>query len=68
MTVGGRISRHYVPRQAFVTSHCLIHAALRGYFGNTFSSESMKEFHILGLRSGDVGGCNSGSTVRWVTW
>jgi len=28
----------------------------------------MKQFHILGLRSGDLGGCNSGSTVRWVTW
>ena len=70
MTVGGRISSHYITYHAkrFVTSHCLIRAALWRYFGNTFINESMKEFHILGLRSGDLGGCNSGSTVRWVTW
>jgi len=64
MKVGGRISRHYVPLQAIRDVSPL--DSRRSV--KVFWHERMKEFHILGLRSGDLGGCNSGSTVRSVTW
>ena len=55
--------RHYVPRQAVRDVSLLDTRRFVKDFGNTFSTESMKKFHILDLRSGDLGGCNSALCV-----